>query len=131
VQYRPGTTPFQGYGPWLTLAANGLQELDFRTDKGAVDTDGDGVIDSLDNCTLLSNANQRDTNADGYGNRCDPDFNNNGITDSQDGAMLKAAFGSPGFPDRDLNGNGIVDSQDGAILKSFFGKKPGPSGLRP
>jgi len=132
VQYRPSTAPFQPHGPWLTLAANGLQELDFRTEKSqGVDTDNDGVFDSLDNCILLANANQRDTNGDGYGNRCDPDFNNNRIVDSQDGALLKAAFGSTAFPDRDLNGNGIVDSQDGAILKSFFGKPPGPSGLRP
>ncbi|MDP2323750.1 MAG: FG-GAP-like repeat-containing protein [Gammaproteobacteria bacterium] len=128
VKYRSATTPFQAHGPWLMLAANGAQELDFRTEK---DTDGDGVFDRLDNCTLFSNTNQRDTNGDGFGNRCDPDFNHNGITDSQDGALLKAAFGSPGFPDRDLNGNGIVDSQDGAILKSFFGRKPGPSGLKP
>jgi len=95
------------------------------------DSDGDGVPDTLDNCLLVPNPDQRDTNGDGYGNRCDADFNNNGIVDSQDGALLKAAFGSTAFPDRDLNGNGIVDSQDGAILKASFGKPPGPSGLRP
>jgi hypothetical protein len=92
------------------------------------DVDGDGVLDPVDNCVTMTNADQRDTNGDGFGNRCDPDFNNNGITDSQDGALLKAVFGQAGFPDRDLNGNGIVDSQDGAILKSYFGKPPGPRG---
>lgn len=50
------------------------------------------------------------------------------MVDSQDGALLKAAFGQPGFPDRDLNGNGLVDSQDTAILKAYFGKPPGPRG---
>ena len=106
-----------------------------RCDVGAYelapDTDGDGLADELDNCTLVANATQLDTNRDGYGNICDPDFNNNGIVDSQDGALLKAAFGSGGFPDRDLNGNGIVDSNDGARLKARFGQAPGPSGLRP
>ncbi len=97
----------------------------------STDNDNDGVLDTVDNCLGLSNADQRDTNADGYGNICDPDFNNNGIVDSQDGALLKAAFGSSAFPDRDLNGNGIVDSNDGARLKARFGKAPGPSGLRP
>jgi len=97
----------------------------------APDTDGDGVVDSLDNCKLLTNANQRDTNGDGYGNACDPDFNGNGIVDSQDGALLKARFGSSVHPDQDLNGNGIVDSQDGARLKAKFGQPPGPSGLVP
>ncbi|MEZ5565189.1 MAG: thrombospondin type 3 repeat-containing protein [Gammaproteobacteria bacterium] len=96
-----------------------------------VDTDGDGVAQIYDNCQGVANPTQLDTNGDGYGNRCDPDFNNNGIVDSQDGALLKAAFGSSNFPDRDINGNGIVDSQDGAILKSMFGKVPGPSALAP
>ncbi|MDP2323730.1 MAG: hypothetical protein Q8N51_06840 [Gammaproteobacteria bacterium] len=95
------------------------------------DADSDGVPDRSDNCTLVPNTNQRDTDGDGYGNICDPDFNDNGIVDSQDGALLKAAFGSTAFPDRDLNGNGIVDSQDGAILKSRFGQAPGPSGAVP
>ena len=108
-----------------------------RCDVGAyeyypeTDTDGDGLADELDNCRLVSNVSQLDTNGDGYGNLCDPDFNNNGIVDSQDGALLKAAFGSTGFPDRDLNGNGIVDSNDGARLKARFGQAPGPSGLHP
>jgi len=95
------------------------------------DLDTDGVLDALDNCTLVKNADQRDTNGDGYGNLCDADFNNNGVVDSNDGAMLKAAFGSSDFPDRDLNGNGVVDSNDGARLKARFGLPPGPSGLGP
>lgn len=97
----------------------------------AGDLDSDGVTDATDNCTLNANVSQLDTNGDGIGNRCDPDFNNNGIVDSQDGAILKATFGSNAFPDFDLNGNGIVDSNDGARLKAKFGKAPGPSGLRP
>ena len=72
------------------------------------DADSDGVPDASDNCTLDANTNQLDTNGDGYGNRCDPDFNHNGIVDSQDGALLKAAFGSSAFPDRDINGNGKI-----------------------
>lgn len=92
----------------------------------AADSDNDGIPDATDNCTLHANASQLDANGDGIGNRCDPDFNNNGIVDSQDGALFKAAFGSTQFPDRDLNGNGIVDSQDGAISKGWFGKAPGP-----
>ena len=75
--------------------------------------------------------NNGDSNGDGYGNFCDADFNNNGVVDSQDGALLKAAFGSALFPERDINGNGVVDSQDGALLKSRFGQPPGPSGVAP
>ena len=95
------------------------------------DADSDGVPDTTDNCTLVVNASQLDSNGDGYGNFCDADFNNNGVVDSQDGALLKAAFGSVLFPERDINGNGVVDSQDGALLKSRFGQPPGPSGVAP
>lgn len=95
------------------------------------DTDGDGVADSEDNCTTLANANQRDTNGDGYGNLCDPDLNNNGTVDSQDATLLRANFGSTTYPDGDLNNNGSVDSQDATLLRARFGLAPGPSGLRP
>ncbi len=117
----------------LTTVGGGFffYNVDDVTTATSPDTDGDGIANSADNCTLVVNANQRDTNGDGFGNLCDPDFNNNRLVDSQDGALLKAAFGSAAFPDRDLNGNGIVDSQDGAILKSRFGQPPGPSGLVP
>jgi hypothetical protein len=104
------------------------------------DTDGDGAPDDQDNCSAVANGpllrdaggkSQYDANGDGYGNRCDPDFNGNGIVDSQDGSLLRAVFGSAAYPDRDLNGNGLVDSQDGALLRNLFGLAPGPSGLLP
>jgi subtilisin family serine protease len=105
-----------------------------------MDTDGDGVEDDLDNCVAVPNGplapdfggnSQLDTDGDNYGNICDPDFNNNGIVDSQDGSILKASFGSTSSPNQDLNGNGVVDSNDGSRLKSLFGQPPGPSGLAP
>jgi hypothetical protein len=36
-----------------------------------IDSDGDGVCDSDDNCPLVSNANQADTDHDGVGDACD------------------------------------------------------------
>src|SRR5678815_5987580 len=36
----------------------------------AQDADADGVADGADNCTLVSNADQRDTDSDGFGNVC-------------------------------------------------------------
>lgn len=94
------------------------------------DSDGDGVADNLDNCKLIVNANQRDTDADGYGNICDPDFNQNLLVDPTDFSRLKAKLGSVSQHE-DLNGNGIVDPTDFSILKSYLGKRPGPSGLHP
>jgi YD repeat-containing protein len=92
------------------------------------DTDGDGVKDGYDNCTLVANANQRDTNGDGYGNVCDPDLNNDGLVDNADLAIMKLRFYGRD-PDADLNGDGLVNFGDLAILKAYLGKKPGPSGL--
>ncbi len=37
-----------------------------------VDTDGDGLVDSQDNCVEIQNADQRDHEADGLGDVCDP-----------------------------------------------------------
>jgi hypothetical protein len=95
-----------------------------------VDTDGDGVADNLDNCKLVANANQRNTDGDHFGNICDPDFNQNKIVDPLDFNSLKAQLGKVSA-NHDLNGNGIVDPLDLNILKTYLGKAPGPSGLAP
>lgn len=104
------------------------------------DLDSDGILDGADNCTDVPNGpdipdagenSQLDTDNDGYGNACDPDFNGNGIVDPFDFSLLKSRFGQTGFPDQDLNGNEIVDPADFSKLKSMFGQPPGPSGLAP
>lgn len=56
------------------------------------DRDGDGVLDTLDNCPDHENTSQRDTDRDGFGNRCDPDFNNDGIVDSVDRTLMTESF---------------------------------------
>ena len=94
------------------------------------DSDSDIVADSVDNCTLAPNADQRDTDNDGYGNACDPDFDNNLVVNAFDLAFFKNRFFT-NDPDADLNGNGVVNAADLAILKSFFFKPPGPSASAP
>jgi hypothetical protein len=96
----------------------------------AVDTDGDGIVDALDNCVLVANPAQRDTDRDNYGNYCDPDFDNNLVVNADDLAYLKSMFFSTD-PDADLNGNGSVNAADMTILKDMFFDAPGPSGLVP
>ena len=93
-------------------------------------TDGDGVPDELDNCTIIPNWCQRDTDGDFYGNYCDPDLNNDEIVQAADLALFKPLFFTDD-PDADFNGNGIVNAEDLVILKQFFFKPPGPSGLVP
>lgn len=93
-----------------------------------VDTDGDGVPDHLDNCVAVANADQRDTNGNNIGNRCDADFNGDGVVNFGDLAIFVQRFGSTD-PDADLNGDGVVNFGDLAIFVSLFGKAPGPSGI--
>jgi hypothetical protein len=94
------------------------------TANGSVDSDGDGVNDNADNCILIVNPLQRDTDGDGFGNYCDPDFNNDLIVNAADLGYLKSSFFSSD-PDADLNGDGVVNAADLAILKSFFFQPPG------
>jgi cysteine-rich repeat protein len=107
------------------------------------DTDGDGVLDSLDNCTLVINPSQRDTNGDGFGNTCDPDLDGDCVVtlctqeffdplcqaSGTDEGLMSQVFFIPGDVDADLNGDGQVNFADLAILESFAGLPPGPSGL--
>jgi len=94
------------------------------------DSDADRILDTMDNCTQVVNLNQRDTDNDGFGNICDPDFDNNLIVNAADLAFFKTKFFSSD-PDADLNGNGVVNAADLAILKTMFFKPPGPSGITP
>ena len=75
----------------------------------AADTDADGISDTADNCIEVANSDQRDTDADGYGNRCDADLDNNLVVNFGDLGLFKGVFfkkaGDPGFdPDADFDG---------------------------
>ena len=96
------------------------------------DTDGDRVIDLGDNCTLVVNPNQRDTDSDGYGNLCDADLNNNGSVNTLDFGLFKLSFGHTGTGlNADFNGDGRVNTLDFGRFKQMFGKPVGPSGIAP
>ncbi len=98
------------------------------------DADGDNVPDSVDNCTLLWNQDQRDSNEDGLGNACDADLDGDCSVNFGDLAALKAAFyPRPYNPDADFNGDALVNFGDLATMKATFfngpNPGPGPSGL--
>ncbi|MEM6638755.1 MAG: endonuclease/exonuclease/phosphatase family protein [Pseudomonadota bacterium] len=99
-----------------------------RLDFGGTDTDGDGVADEMDNCTLVPNADQRDSNGDGFGNLCDADLDNNGVVNFIDLGLLRLVFFTADA-DADFNGDGVVNFVDLGLLRAAFFGPPGPSGL--
>ena len=98
------------------------------------DSDGDGVTDSLDNCSDAANGDQDDSDADDCGNLCDADYDQSGLIDFGDFGLFTSAFGadgnstqqhvepiSPVLPR-------IVDFGDFGFFANAFGGGPGPSG---
>jgi uncharacterized protein (TIGR03790 family) len=103
------------------------------------DLDGDGVPSRRDNCRDIPNARQRDTDADGFGNLCDPDVDNDGTVTTSWGqrplgdlerialAVAQRAY----VPDYDLDGDRQVDAADVSLAQMRLFFPPGPSGLSP
>ena len=91
----------------------------------AQDSDGDGVLDIVDNCSQLSNPAQIDVDADLFGNRCDFDFNNDGNINFIDYSQLIGAFLTVN-PMFDVNSDGIVNYIDISMFVPYFNGTPGP-----
>jgi len=96
----------------------------------ANDADNDGVDDSIDNCTTKANADQRDTNGDGYGNICDADLNNDGLVTITDFLILRSVLNTVDA-DADLNGDLLVTITDFLLLRNNLNQPPGPSDVAP
>ncbi len=97
------------------------------------DTDNDGVVDNDDNCPLVANGDnedsQLDTDLDGLGNACDADDDNDGINDlDENGDILDNcsvvynpeqtntdldAFGD--LCDDDLDGDTVANDTDNCV----------------
>ncbi len=93
------------------------------------DSDEDGVDDAQDNCLLVENASQLDTDNDGYGNICDGDFDNNCTTDFLDLQVMKDNFFLTGDLLTDMDGDMNTNFADLSVLKAIFFLPPGPSGV--
>lgn len=74
------------------------------------DKDGDGFANNLDNCPNDFNPDQLDTDTDGKGDVCDPDDDNDGVTDADE-----ALNGSNPMV-ADTDGDGLSDLVDPAPI---------------
>ena len=85
------------------------------------DADADAIDNVVDNCVLVLNPDQRDTDHDGWGNACDADLNNDGVVNLGDLALMKSVFYKPNSylataANADLNGDDVVKFSDLARL---------------
>ncbi len=117
-----------------SFAPTGESYVVFGRQDTVTDTDDDGVPNYLDNCTWIANPDQRDTNGDGLGNRCDADINNDCAVNFGDLAAFRILFAGGSYdPDADFDGNGSIGFADLAVLKATFfrGELPGPGPAAP
>lgn len=86
------------------------------------DSDGDGVIDALDNCPTVPNPNQENWNGNSLGDHCEDsdgdgilDINDNckGVANADQADMDGDGLGDLCDPDRD--GDGVLNTSDNCI----------------
>jgi beta-glucanase (GH16 family) len=118
-----GPVAFAGTGGWqnwttvrhegVTLRS-GVQTMRLTIDAGEFnvnkitiaeppDADGDRVPDRDDNCPLVFNPDQADHDGDGAGNVCDPDADDDGVSNEADACVLS-----------DLTPTVVIDGCDSA-----------------
>lgn len=83
----------------VDICGDGVDQDCSGTDEpcpsSTIDTDSDGVLDSVDNCPFHNNPTQADVDGDGLGNDCDTDNDNDGYPNNQDCAAYDASI-NPG-----------------------------------
>lgn len=120
--------PYSGVaGEPVLFDASGSTDPDATTATSDPPPDSDGVPDASDNCTLVPNPGQCDSDGDGYGNICDADFNSSGSVDFGDMAYFREVFDTVDpLADLDCSG-GTVNFGDMTIFRGLFDTEPGPS----
>jgi hypothetical protein len=104
---------------------------------GGADTDGDTVENAFDNCTLVANPSQTDTDHNGCGNdctqpiTCDTAGDMNLVVGGSDQAIIGMNFPNtvPAGTLGDCDGNGQVGGSDLAAFGMEFLNMVGPSGI--
>jgi len=117
---------------------------------GLGDSDDDGFADNEDSCPFTANPSQIDEDADGAGNACDCDFNQDGLCDLSDALRFLNDFCAynPDYneapinctatqnqsqgPETDMNGDGMVSLEDSSLFDAAMQNgSPGPGAVVP
>jgi len=115
----------------LTVLAATLAFLLWGAPAFAGEHDGDGVADRNDNCLIVNNADQVDTDADDCGNLCDADYNQSGTVDIGDFGFFLRCFGTNNplcQHTPPINSTTLASLGDFGFFLGHFGLAPGPSG---
>jgi hypothetical protein len=102
-----------------------------------IDSDGDGVPDSLDNCPGIANADQLNTDAantalnrpgaDPFGDPCDGDIDGDGYTNVQEIALGKDPAAYCPIMRADVDGDGVISILDLAKVAQYFAQSVPPA----
>jgi hypothetical protein len=94
------------------------------------DLEDDGVLDPEDNCLLVANPDQCDSDGDGFGSACDQDVDGDQVVSVGDlNDIYDASRQVSRNPIFDLNCNGAVDANDISAVLNSMNSVSGPSGL--
>lgn len=106
---------------------------------GGANSDGDTIEDAFDNCRLVDNEDQADSDRNGCGDACTQniagDTDGDTIVGAPDFLALGMQFGNTGCGtvnppcSADLDNDGTVGSPDFLLLGMTFGNQVGPSGI--
>jgi hypothetical protein len=122
---------------WMALVAPASYNATFKLKVFAVapgDADGDSTADIFDTCVSVANAEQNDTDGDGFGDACDRDFDQNGACNIEDFTIFREDFIAT--TDRgigtDMDGSSAVSIADFSLFRArYVAGKPGPKGPVP
>jgi uncharacterized protein (TIGR02145 family) len=108
-----------------------LYGFSLRCVRDALDSDGDGIPDEVDNCPTVSNPGQEDLDSDAIGDACDPDIDGDGVLNVADNCptvynpgqedMDSDAIGDACDPD--IDGDGVLNAADNCPTVSNHGQE--------